>query len=138
MTKCVRRTVLLGNLFVICSVHGRTTIYGRTRFLGTVSMEFINLATTSLGVINAIETFTSVYNLYFKVPDHSASGHLTSTIQATICLLAAVHSVVVEEVVALDSVAEPGITTVATIITAVLDEAVDAELVQWRGCLTFF
>ncbi len=27
-------------------------------------MEFINLATTSLGMINAIETFTSVFNLY--------------------------------------------------------------------------
>ncbi len=28
------------------------------KHLGTVAMEFINLATTSLGMINAIETFT--------------------------------------------------------------------------------
>ena len=30
-------------------------------------MTFINLATSSLGMINPIETFTSVYNLYLEV-----------------------------------------------------------------------
>ena len=38
-------------------------------YLGTVSMAFINLATSSLGMINPIETLTSVYNLYL-VPSY--------------------------------------------------------------------
>ena len=37
-------------------------------YLGTVSMAFINLATSSLGMINPIETFTLAYNLYLEMP----------------------------------------------------------------------
>ncbi len=36
------------------------------KHLSTVAMEFINLETTSLGMINAIETFSSVFNLYLS------------------------------------------------------------------------
>ena len=43
-------------------------------YLGMVSMAFINLATSSLGMINPIETFTSVYNLYLKVSFQVVNG----------------------------------------------------------------
>ena len=41
-----------------------TVIRVRVRDVLLGHHKFINLATTSLGMINAIETFTSVYNLY--------------------------------------------------------------------------
>ena len=40
--------------------------YKLVMYLGTVSMAFINLATSLLGMINPIETFTLVYNLYLS------------------------------------------------------------------------
>ena len=38
-------------------------------------MEFINLATMSLGMINAIETFTSVFNLYLYRSDNNSNNN---------------------------------------------------------------
>ena len=60
-------------------------------YLGTVSMAFINLTTSSLGMINPIETFTSVYNLYLT---HNGGIELGSDYINYNCSLCTYHSII--------------------------------------------
>ena len=53
-----KNTVFLSNVW-----HGRCVIH-----LDTVSIAFINIATIVAQLINPIETFNSVYNLYLLLP----------------------------------------------------------------------